>query len=84
MMKPSVSMIGFLFLASMPVVSLGDEARADERVQDARNVADQVQPPRSGRLRFRDGPVCMCSQGMSEEDIQRSREERRKEDGSDN
>lgn len=84
MMKPSVSMICFLFLASMPAVSLGDEARADERVQGARNVTDQAQPPRSGRLRFRNGPVCMCSQGMSEEDIQRSREGRGKEDGSDN
>lgn len=34
------------------------------------------QPSTQGRLRFRDGPVCMCSQGMSEEDIQRAQDER--------
>jgi hypothetical protein len=34
-------------------------------------------PVKRGRLRFRDGPVCMCSQGMSEEDIQRAEQARR-------
>lgn len=37
-----------------------------------------VQPPAQRRLRFRDGPVCMCSQGMSEEDIRRSQDSREK------
>ncbi len=44
--------------------------------------SDEVSPSdnrRSGRLRFRDGPVCMCSLGMSEEDIQRSARERREQ-----
>lgn len=28
-----------------------------------------AEPGVSGRLKFRSGPVCMCSQGLSEEDI---------------
>jgi hypothetical protein len=35
--------------------------------------------PRRGRLRFRDGPVCMCALGLSEEDIQRAQEDRARE-----
>lgn len=33
----------------------------------------------SNRLRFRSGPVCMCSSGMSEQDIQRAQERQRRE-----
>ena len=61
-------------------------AQADGRAQDRGAVATQAEnateaPQRRGRLRFRDGPVCMCSQGMSEEDIQRAERERREQSG---
>ncbi|ACL71174.1 hypothetical protein Tgr7_0070 [Thioalkalivibrio sulfidiphilus HL-EbGr7] len=61
-------------------------AQADGRTQDRGAEATQAEnvteaPQRRGRLRFRDGPVCMCSQGMSEEDIQRAERERREQAG---
>ncbi|MCB1756680.1 MAG: hypothetical protein KDJ38_14250 [Gammaproteobacteria bacterium] len=57
---------------------------------DAGTGSDQVldKPPTSGRLRFRSGPVCLCSNGLGEADIQaaeqkqqNSKEQRPAEDG---
>lgn len=56
-----------------PVAYSDDAAPQDDRTQ-ASPVAEQdsVLPGRrnSGRLRFRDGPVCMCPDGLRERDIQ--------------
>jgi hypothetical protein len=41
------------------------------------SMAETTAAPRN-RLRFRNGPVCMCTLGMSEEDIQRAQSERRR------
>ena len=83
-MKQLNSTICVLLLASWPGVSMANDVSGGQSAGKAKAVEDRVQPPRSQRLRFRDGPVCMCSQGMSEEDIQRSREKRQKEDGREN
>lgn len=32
--------------------------------------ADELKAKSSPRLRFKNGPVCMCSQGLTEKDIQ--------------
>ena len=34
---------------------------------------------RDSRLRFKDGPVCMCSSGLSEADIRKGEQSRREE-----
>ncbi|HDP89663.1 MAG TPA: hypothetical protein ENN42_06880 [Thioalkalivibrio sp.] len=78
-MKYLVSSVWFLSALLLAAPLLADEGRGGEDRQDARTAEAQTEsrPSPGGRLRFRDGPVCMCSQGMSEEDIQRSREKRR-------
>jgi len=62
--------------------ALAQSSSGGERGQSAEATEKPgAQPPARGRLRFRNGPVCMCSQGMSEEDIRRSEEERQKRGG---
>jgi len=66
----------------IPPAAFAQSNSGGERGQSAESAERQVsEPPTRGRLRFRNGPVCMCSQGMSEEDIRRSEEERQKRDG---
>jgi hypothetical protein len=56
-----------------------EEGSGGDHGADARSAGQpEEDAPRRGRLRFRDGPVCMCSLGMSEEDIQRAQEERKR------
>ncbi|GEM_PF-2994649 len=51
------------------------EAPASPAVPEAAAAAGEragetpARPARKGRLRFRDGPVCICSDGLSERDI---------------
>lgn len=67
--------IGALMLTAAPsAFAAHEDGQAAGHGEDARTTQE---PPARSRLRFRDGPVCMCSQGMSEEDIQRARDERR-------
>lgn len=55
--------------------------QASERNDRARGVNElpAIDPAsqKLNRLRFRNGPVCMCSQGMSEADIQQAEQRRR-------
>lgn len=47
------------------------EAVADAEPEAVRKAAGQSgEPARSSRLRFRSGPVCMCSTGLGEEEIE--------------
>ncbi|MCA1804689.1 MAG: hypothetical protein LC646_04965 [Xanthomonadaceae bacterium] len=38
--------------------------------------AESREAPRSSRLRFRSGPVCMCSNGLGEEEIEAAERKR--------
>ncbi len=71
---------GMLLIFVGSVTASASERQSDPRGQGAASSQSSASEQRgSGRLRFRDGPVCMCSLGMSEEDIQRSAEERREQ-----
>jgi hypothetical protein len=67
-----------LLLAAV-VLPTGVAQAAHEAEHGAGAAASGAEAPaRSNRLRFRNGPVCMCTLGMSEEDIQRAQSERRR------
>ena len=72
-------------LLAAPLPALAEHeggAAAGHGVEAGQGRSSRNEEPRRGRLRFRgDGPVCMCSLGMSEEDIQRAQEERRQSGG---
>lgn len=48
------------------------DASAENVQQDAEKAADQPARKKGSRLRFRDGPVCMCADGLTENDIMAS------------
>lgn len=79
-MKYRLPLMLVVFLAFVPAVGLAaHEEGAGSGHEVAPSARDgQQEAPRRGRLRFRDGPVCMCSLGMSEQDIERAQEERRR------
>ncbi len=53
------------------------EARADAGPGAVRKATEQPgEPARSSRLRFRSGPVCMCSTGLGEKEIQAAERKR--------
>lgn len=53
------------------------EAVAEEVPGAVRKAVGQSgEPARSSRLRFRSGPVCMCSTGLGEEEIQAAERKR--------
>lgn len=62
---------------SLPVVATESTQTEQTRTQvlPAIDEASQ-QTPRSNRLRFRTGTVCMCAESMTEADIQRAQERR--------
>jgi hypothetical protein len=68
-------------LLMLPALSEADTQSRDQGARFSEAQESAPAPQRKGRLRFRDGPVCMCSQGMSEEDIQRAERERREQSG---
>ncbi|MCW8853998.1 MAG: hypothetical protein OQK76_10965 [Gammaproteobacteria bacterium] len=43
----------------------------------AQNVGNQEKKSRPSRLKYRNGPACMCNDGMSEADIQAALEKQR-------
>ncbi|WP_193908191.1 hypothetical protein [Cellvibrio polysaccharolyticus] len=47
-------------------------AQAQPVQQDAEKADDQPAKKKGSRLRFRDGPVCMCADGLTENDIMAS------------
>ncbi len=60
-----------LWLQDVPV------AMAESTPEVMREQAGQSQDtPRSSRLRFRSGPICMCSDGLSEEEIEAAERKR--------
>lgn len=60
-----------LWLGGMPV-AVADSAPAAEREA----AAESREAPRSSRLRFRSGPVCMCIEGLSEAEIEAAERKR--------
>ena len=44
--------------------------KKEKKITSPLPVQDLTEKPRRPRLKFRDGPVCMCSQGLSEKEIQ--------------
>ncbi len=73
-----------MILLTVPLLMLSTLSHSDQetRAGEASDASALESPPptqRRGRLRFRDGPVCMCSDGMSEEDIRRAERERREQ-----
>jgi hypothetical protein len=61
-------------------IAVGEESGPSQSQpkQDAR-VLESSQPPKSSRLRFRSGgPVCMCSTGLSEAEIEEAERKRKK------
>ena len=81
-MKVRLIVVATAMVLVLPSVAFAQSNSGGERGQSAESAERQgSQPPVRGRLRFRNGPVCMCSQGMSERDIRRSEEERQKRDG---
>lgn len=48
------------------------DASTENVQQDAEKAADQPARKKGSRLRFRDGPVCMCADGLTENDIMAS------------
>lgn len=80
MNRPSLLIVAAALFAS-PASGFAAHEESHDRSRDGARTAGQVQdeqPGGRGRLRFRDGPVCMCSLGMNEEDIERAQEERRR------
>jgi len=46
------------------------KANANDRASGEQTAADVAEPKKkASRLRFRNGPVCMCADGLSENDI---------------
>lgn len=71
----------FLLAASLlmlPMLSHADtEPRNPDGVHGLESVGSAPSAQQRDRLRFRDGPLTTCAQGMSEEDIRRAGQERR-------
>ena len=59
------------WLGATPVAA-ADSAPAAEREA----AAESRDAPRSSRLRFRSGPVCMCIEGLSEAEIEAAERKR--------
>lgn len=90
----SISQITNIKLCSwvIPIVMLVGPCMAEQSAADtdndepseitaskAQNAGNQEKKSRRSRLKYRDGPVCMCNDGMSEADIQAAMEKRHSE-----
>lgn len=66
-------------IAALPVfaetgsaISTERKVNAETHLEQAKNPELVVEKKPSKRLRFRDGPVCMCADGLTENDIMES------------
>lgn len=79
-MKP-IALLAALLLV-LPTLSHSDtEPRSPHGAYGLESVGSAPSAPPRDRLRFRDGPLTTCAQGMSEEDIRRAGNERRERSG---
>ena len=77
-MKSSAMFAAVLLGLAMPALVTAGQDKPEESGREAASTGEAASSSAGGgRLRFRDGPVCMCSLGLSEEDIQRSGRDRR-------
>lgn len=77
-MKHAAIVAGVFLGLAMPALLTAGQERPGAQGREAASDSEAPSPGSGGgRLRFRDGPVCMCSLGLSEEDIQRSNRDRR-------
>jgi len=77
-MKSSATFAAVLLGLAMPALVTAGQDEPEEQGREAASTGEAASSSTGGgRLRFRDGPVCMCSLGLSEEDIQRSSRDRR-------
>lgn len=79
-MKPIILFAAPLLM--LPMLSHSDtEPRNLHGAHGLASVGSAPSAPARERLRFRDGPLTTCAQGMSEEDIRRAGHERRERSG---
>lgn len=75
-MKPIILLAASLVM--LPTLSHSDtESRSPHGTLGLESVGSAPSAQPRDRLRFRDGPLTTCAQGMSEEDIRRAGQERR-------
>lgn len=68
MMRPHFLLMTLLLVTAACAVKAD---HGEENPAMVKGMTSMEPPARSNRLRFRNGPVCMCTLGMTEEDIQR-------------
>lgn len=61
-----------MLLLVIPCMNIHAEniEKKEKKIISSLQVQDLTEKPKRSRLKFRDGPVCMCSQGLSEKEIQ--------------
>ena len=78
-MKYRAQFLTLLIICCMSMPLVAEQTGTSAELPAIDEAAQQSQG--RNRLRFRNGPVCMCSSGMSEQDIQRAQERQRRERG---
>jgi hypothetical protein len=72
-----VTLIPALLLLVQIAVAADESGPTQSQPKQDTRVRDGSQPPKSSRLRFRSGgPVCMCSTGLSEAEIEAAERKR--------
>ena len=73
MRKVGAGMVGVLVALWLGQASVTQAETSPEQGVDKARAQDM---PRASRLRFRSGPICMCSNGLGEEEIEAAERKR--------